>query len=157
MKNLNSRFQDKSFKKTISTKDESESPHKRKRQTHSDKCHNIKFPVTTVMQMKLRTYCKQMGRIYYTQDGQALSQTVFNTSLLQFGLHHIEIVDWNQHYKDTKTYMHTMLKEQVHQTIGGPYGLAIQKQVSERKVVVFIMASVLLWIEKGGSLEKILQ
>ncbi|MFJ5624938.1 hypothetical protein ACIQD3_19955 [Peribacillus loiseleuriae] len=156
MESLNPIFQDKPLKKTISPKDESESPHKRKRQTHSDKCHNIKFPVTTVMQMKLRTYCKQMGRIYYTQDGQALSQTVFNTSLLQFGLHHTEIVDWTLHYKDTKTYMHTMLKEQAYQTIGGPYGLAIQKQVSERKVVFFIMASVLLWIEKGGSLEKIL-
>lgn len=157
MESLNPMFQDKPLKKGISTKEESEHPLKRKRQTRSDKCHNIKFPVTTVMQMKLRTYCKQMNGLYYTQDRQALSQTVFNTSLLQFGLHHTEIVDWTLPYQDTKTYMHTMLKEQEYQRIGGPYGLAIQKQVSERKVVFFMMASVLLWIEKGGSLEKILQ
>lgn len=52
--------------------------------------------------------------------------------------------------------MHTMLKENHYQSIGGPYGLAIQRQMSERKVVFFIMESVLNWIEKGGSLEEIL-
>ena len=157
MESLNPMFQDKHSSKIISTKEESESPLKKKRQTRADKCHNIKFPVTPIMQMKLRTYCKQMSGLYHTPDGQALSQTVFNTLLLQFGLHHAEIVDWTLSYEDTKTYMHTMLKKKEYQRIGGAYGPAIQKQVSERKVVFFIIASVLLWVEKGGSFEKILQ
>ena len=102
VESLNPMFQDKHSSKIISTKEESESPLKRKRQTRADKCHNIKFPVTPIMQMKLRTYCKQMGGLYHTPDGQALSQTVFNTSLLQFGLHHAEIVDWTLNMKILK-------------------------------------------------------
>ncbi|MCQ6281813.1 hypothetical protein [Bacillus sp. EB600] len=109
------------------------------------------------MQIKLRTYCKQIKRFYQNQDGQALSQTAFNTALIRFGFHRIEIVNWDLEYEDTKIYMHTMLKENHYQTIGGPYGLVIQRQMSERKVVFFIMESVLNWIEKGGSLEEILQ
>jgi hypothetical protein len=150
-------FQNAQSKKMISKKEEPKNPLKKKRKTGSYKCHNIKFPVTPMMQMKLRTYCKQMTRFYQNKDGQGLSQTAFNTAILQFGLCHIDIVDWGQDYKDTKTYMHTMLKENSYTEIGGPYGLAIQKQLSERKVVFIIIASVLLWIEKGGSLEEILQ
>ncbi|MCM2534630.1 hypothetical protein NDK43_22645 [Neobacillus pocheonensis] len=150
-------FQNTDSKKTISKNKELENPPKKIRQSRSDKCHNIKFPVTPIMQMKLRTYCKQMGRLLQTKEGQPLTQTAFNTTLLQFGLSHIDIVDWFQDYEDTKTYMHTMLKKNNYNLIGGPYGLAIQKQLSERKVVFFVMASVLRWIEKGGSLEKILQ
>ncbi|MCM3570638.1 hypothetical protein [Neobacillus mesonae] len=162
VESLNPMFQNANNKKIISKKEvvEKKVPEyqqKKKRKTRSDKCHNIKFPVTPIMQMKLRTYCKQTKRFYQREDGQALSQTAFNTSLLQFGLHHMEIVDWNIDYEDTKIYMHTMLKESLYQTIGGPYGLAIQKQLSERKVVFFIMMSVINWIEKGGSLEEILQ
>jgi hypothetical protein len=157
VESLNPMFQNTDSKKIISKKEVPESLPKKKRQTRSDKCHNIKFPVTPIMQMKLRTYCKQMGRFYQTKEGQAFSQTTFNTTLLQFGLNHIDIVDWAQDYVDTKSYMHTMLKENSYYGIGGPYGLAIQKQLSERKVVFFIMASVLRWIEKGGSLEEILQ
>lgn len=141
----------------ISEKKKPERIIQNKKQTRSDKCHNIKFPVSPVTQMKLRTYCKQIKGFYHKKDGQAISQTTFNTFLLRYGLRHMEIVDWDMDYEDTKTYMHTMLKEKEYQEIGGPYGLAIQKQLSERKVVFFIIASVLRWIEKGGSLEKIIQ
>ncbi|MDR4950404.1 hypothetical protein [Neobacillus cucumis] len=157
MESLNPMFQDTQSKKIISKKKEPESFPKKKRETRSDKCHNIKFPVTPIMQMKLRTLCKQMNRFLQSKEGQPLTQTAFNTTLLQFGLSHIEIVDWVLDYKDTKTYMHTMLKENKYKEIGGPYGLAIQKQFSERRAVFIIMASVLLWIEKGGSLAEILQ
>lgn len=157
MESLNPMFQKTHLKKIISKEEQSNDLSKKKRQTRSDKCHNIKFPVTPIMQMKLRTYCKQVGRFYQTREGQALTQTAFNTTLLHFGLSRIDIVDWSQDYKDTKTYMHTMLKEKHYSVIGGPYGLAIQKQLSERKVVFFIMASILRWIEKGGSLEEIIQ
>ena len=157
MESLNPMFQNSHSKKIISKKEELERIPKKRRQPRSDKCHNIKFPVTPIMQMKLRTLCKQMERFIQTKEGQPLTQTAFNTTLLQFGLNHIDIVDWVQDYKDTKTYMHTMLKEKHYYLIGGPYGLAIQKQLSERKVVFMIMASVLHWIEKGGSLEEILQ
>ncbi|MDQ1005396.1 hypothetical protein QFZ28_005974 [Neobacillus niacini] len=157
MESINPMFQNTRSKKMISKKEAPENHRTKKRQTRSDKCHNIKFPVTPIMQMKLRTYCKQTRRFYQNKDGQALSQTAFNTALLQFGLQHIDIVDWGLEYGDTKTYMHTMLIEKHYHMIGGPYGLAIQKQLSDRKVVFFIIASVLYWIEKGGSIEEILQ
>jgi hypothetical protein len=150
-------FQNNHQKKIILKKEDPESFIKKKRQPRSDKCHNIKFPVTPIMQMKLRTHCKQMERFLPSKGGHPITQTAFNTTLLQFGLSHIDIVEWVQDYKDTKTYMHTMLKENSYKVIGGPYGLAIQKQLSERKVVFIIMASVLHWIEKGGSLDEILQ
>jgi len=150
-------FQNVNSKKMISRKEE-QIPHiKKKRQIRSDKCHNIKFPVTSIMQMKLRTYCKQMNRLYWAPDGQVFSQTVFNTALLQFGLSRMEIVDWNLVYEDTKIYMHTMLKEECYLRIGGPYGIAIQKQLSERKAAFIIIASVLQWVETGGTFEEILQ
>jgi hypothetical protein len=156
VESLNPMFQNNHQKKIILKKEDPES-FKKKRQPRSDKCHNIKFPVTPMMQMKLRTLCKQMERFLQSKGGHPITQTAFNTTLLQFGLSHIDIVEWVQDYKDTKTYMHTMLKENSYKVIGGPYGLAIQKQLSERKVVFIIMASVLHWIEKGGSLEEILQ
>jgi hypothetical protein len=156
VESLNPMFQNNHQKKIILKKEDAES-FKKKRHPRSDKCHNIKFPVTPMMQMKLRTLCKQMERFLQSKGGHPITQTAFNTTLLQFGLSHIDIVEWVQDYKDTKTYMHTMLKENSYKVIGGPYGLAIQKQLSERKVVFIIMASVLHWIEKGGSLEEILQ
>lgn len=157
MESLNPMFQTTHSKKVISSKEQPKQPIKKNRQKRSDKCHNIKFPVTPIIQMKLRTFCKQVNGLSLTLDGQIISQTHFNTALLQFGLNRIEIVDWSLTYEDTKIYMHTMLKEQYYQGIGGPYGIAIQKQVSERKAVFFIIASVLRWVEKGGSLEEILQ
>lgn len=157
MESLNPMFQNAHLNKIISKKEGSNDLFKKKRQQRSDKCHSIKFPVTPMLQMKLRTYCKQIGRYYQTREGQALTQTAFNTTLLQFGLNRIKIVDWSQDYKDTKTYMHTMLKEKDYSMIGGPYGLAIQKQLSERKAVFFIIASTIRWMETGGSIEEIIQ
>lgn len=157
MESLNPMFQNTHSKKGISIKKESETLPPKKRQIRSDKCHNIKFPVTPIMQMKLRTYCKQINGQSLNLNGQVLSQTIFNTTLLQFGLSRTEIIEWNLTYEDTKTYMHTMLKEPYYQRIGGPYGIAIQKHLSERKAAFMIIASVLSWIEKGGSLEEIIQ
>ncbi|MFD0051513.1 hypothetical protein ACFVHQ_19710 [Actinomycetes bacterium NPDC127524] len=130
---------------------------KKNRQPRNDKCHNIKFPVNTLMQMKLRTYCKQARYLGFLKNGQPMSQTVFNTALLLYGLKQIERVSWDLEYEDTKIYMHTMPKEEDYRLIGGPYGIAIQKQTSDRRVVFMVVHSVLQWIEKGGSLEEILQ
>lgn len=157
MESLNPMFQNTHSKKVISIKKAPEHHTPKKRHVRSDKCHNIKFPVTPIMQMKLRTYCKQINILSRIPNGQVLSQTLFNTTLLRFGLSRIELIDWNLTYEDTKTYMHTMLKEPYYQRIGGPYGIAIQKQLSERKAAFMIIGSVLCWIEKGGSLEEIIQ
>ncbi|MED1203537.1 hypothetical protein [Heyndrickxia acidicola] len=121
------------------------------------KTHNIKFPVSQLIQMKLKTYCKQSTRILKKQGTGPLSQTMFNNRLLRFGLDHMEIIQWELVYQDTKTYMHvTPLEKEYEVEIGGPYGLSISKNLSDRKVVYLIVTSVLLWMEREGSLEKIL-
>ncbi|WP_338473379.1 hypothetical protein R4Z10_21265 (plasmid) [Niallia sp. XMNu-256] len=108
--------------------------------------------------MKLKSLCKQGTRIYRLQGKGDLKQTKFNTLLLTYGLKHKELVHWNHHYKDTKVYMHTQLLENEYELqIGGPHGLAIQMNLSERKVVFQIMMSVMKWIEGGDSdLEEII-
>ncbi|WP_274856883.1 hypothetical protein [Bacillus methanolicus] len=126
------------------------------RAVRKDKTHNIKFPVSPIIQMKLKSYCKQAGRIYKKQGKEPLSQTKFNTLLLRFGLQHEEILKWTHDYNDTKVYMHTNILETEYTEIGGPHGLAIRKNLSDRKVVYQIMLSVLQWLEGGGTLEKIL-
>jgi hypothetical protein len=121
------------------------------------KTHNIKFPVSPMLQMKLKTYCKQSIRLCRAQRVPPLSQTMFHNRLLRFGLDHPKLIQWGLQYEDTKTYMHvTPLEKEYELEIGGPYGLAICKNLSDRKVVYIIIASVLLWMEKEGSLEKIL-
>jgi hypothetical protein len=125
--------------------------------TRRGKIHNIKFPVSSIVQMKLKTYCKQSIRILKAQGKSPLSQTMFHNRLLRFGLNHLELIQWGLEYEDTKTYMHvTPLEKEYELEIGGPYGLAISKNLSDRKVVYLIIASVLLWMEKEGSLEKVL-
>lgn len=128
-----------------------------KRATRKDKQHNIKFPVSPMLQMKLKSTFRQAKRLYQIKGREELKQTKFNTALLRYGLEHKEIIRWDHEYKDTRVYMHTSLLETEYEgEIGGPHGLAIQKNLSERKVVYQIIISVLKWIEGGGSIEEIL-
>lgn len=127
------------------------------RAPRKDRTHDLKFPVSSITQMKLKSYLKQAQRLAKMKGQVELKQTKFNTLLLQFGLKHKEILNWNHEYRDTKVYMHTTLLETEYLIeIGGPHGLAIQKNRSERKVVYHIILSVLNWLEGGGSLEAIL-
>ncbi|WP_461611876.1 hypothetical protein [Cytobacillus kochii] len=128
----------------------------KKRSTRNDKTHNIKFPISSIQQIKLRSYCKQAQRVYQEKELDPLPQTKFNTKLLRYGMNHPEILTWSHNYKDSKTYMHTNLLETEYQDIGGPHGYAIRENLSERKVVYQIIMSVIVWMEGGGSLEKIL-
>jgi hypothetical protein len=144
-------------KRIISDQPKSNSKTKTIRATRSDKKHNVKFPVTPIIQMKLKSYCKQANRIYRLQGIESLTQTKFNTLILQYGLKHKELINWNHEYKDTKVYMHTNILEiEYEREIGGPHGLAIQKNISERKIVFQVVHSVLKWVEGEGSIEKIL-
>ncbi|RHW36004.1 hypothetical protein D1B31_18115 [Neobacillus notoginsengisoli] len=127
-----------------------------KRVTRKDKTHNIKFPVSDLTQMKLKSLCKQAARIYRIEGKQPLSQTKFNTLLLRYGLLNNDILTWNRPYQDSKVYMHTNLLETEYAEIGGPHGLTVRKNISDRKVVYHIMNSVLNWLERGGNLEKII-
>lgn len=130
------------------------SVHKRVR---SDKTKSVKFPVTSVSQLKLRTYCKLAARVYRERGIEPISQTKFNNLLLRYCLLHQDIIKWELDYQDTQSYMHTNLLETEYVEIGGPYGLAIRQKLSERRAVYIMIHSVLLWLEKGGgSLEEIL-
>ncbi|QCJ45513.1 hypothetical protein FAY30_26610 (plasmid) [Bacillus sp. S3] len=127
------------------------------RATRSDKTHNIKFPVTPILQMKLKSYLRQAKRMYQIEGKEDITQTKFNTLLLRYGLAHKKILIWNHEYQDTKVYMHTNILEiEYEKEIGGPHGLTIQKNLSDRKVVFHIILSVLRWLEGGGDIEKIL-
>lgn len=141
------------LKRPAATKNEK---HIRTRSVRSDKCRNIKFPIDTLMQIKLKSFAKQAARIYRAKGKEALSQTKFNTLLLRYGLENGSILCWNHEYKDTKVYMHTNILETEYEEIGGPHGLSVRKGLSDRKVVYQIMFSVLKWLEGEGSLEKII-
>jgi hypothetical protein len=127
------------------------------RAARKDTQKNVKFPISPVMQIKLRSYCKQAGRIFVQQGKEPITQTKFNTALLRYGLNNPDIIQWDFEYQDTKTYMHTqLLKVEYENEIGGPYGLAVRKSLSDRKVVYQVIHSVLNWLERSGALEKIL-
>jgi hypothetical protein len=129
----------------------------KKRAIRSDKTHNVKFPVSSVVQLKLKSHCKQAARIYRLQGKEPLSQTKFNTLLLRFGLKNTVIQSWDHAYQDTKIYMHTNVLETEFEEIGGPHGLSVRKGLSDRKVVFHIMLSVITWLEGEGSIEEIIQ
>lgn len=120
-----------------------------------NKNHNLKFPVTSLNQLKLRTFCKQAQRQYVLPNQMTLSQTKFNSLLVQYALSHLEIVNWNIPYEETKKYMHVMLPEWLYEDIGGPYGLAINKKISERKTVYYLIHSMIKWLERDGEFEQI--
>jgi hypothetical protein len=128
------------------------SPSHTTRKIRADKKKNIKFPVSLVNQMKLKSLVRQAKRI----RGD-ITQTELNTLLLKYGLAHKELLRWDFKYQDSKVYMHTNLLEMEYEReIGGPHGLTIQKNLSDRKVVYYIILSVLQWLERGGSIEEIL-
>lgn len=133
--------------------------YKPRRETRKDKTHNVKFPVTPSQQVQLKSLCQQGKRLIKLrgEDPQKLTQTKFNTYLLRYGLANQHLLLWTFEYKDTKTYMHTNLLETEYENeIGGPFGLKVRKNLTDRKVVTFIILSVLKWIEGEGSIEKIL-
>lgn len=127
------------------------------RKTRSDKRHNVKFPITPTEHQLLKMTFKQASESLANKSNKELTQTHFNTILLKFALSHLEVVDWNKPYKDTKRYMHTQPLETDYREIGGPYGLSTQKQMSDRKVVYYLVISALHWLRREGNYEKILQ
>lgn len=127
------------------------------RKTRSDKRHNVKFPITPTEHQLLKMTFKQASESLANKSNKKLTQTHFNTLLLKFALSHLEVVDWNKPYKDTKRYMHSQPLETDYREIGGPYGLSTQKQMSDRKVVYYLVISALHWLRREGNYEKILQ
>lgn len=125
------------------------------RKVRSDKTHNLKFPVTPVEHMELRTTCKQASDLYKRLKNDDLTQTKFNTYLLNYALKNLAIVNWNRPYQDSKKYMHATPLETIYQDIGGPHGLAIQKGISERKVTFYLVLSALKFIKGDGDYAKI--
>jgi hypothetical protein len=130
---------------------------KKIRATRCDKLHPIKFPVDPMQTMKLRRYKELANRIHNLSGNEKLEQAEFNNALIKFGLKNLNIIDWKMEYQDTKKYMYTKLLETEYSSvIGGPYGLSIQKGVSDRKLVYLIIFSVVTWLERGGNLEEII-
>ncbi|WP_028393973.1 hypothetical protein [Bacillus cihuensis] len=128
------------------------------RKTRSDKTHDIKFVTTQILHMKLQTLCKQATRLYKPHTNERLTQTKFNTMLLRYGLNHQHIINWSADYTDKQGYMHVRpLEESEYTELAGPYGLSIRHRLSERRTVYCIVYSVVLWLERGGSLEEIVQ
>lgn len=111
-------------------------PQPKQRKTRSDKCHDIKFPVTPEERAALRTLAKQRG----------VTVTRLATELLLDGLQRQWMIDHSLPYKDTKQYMHVkpiqIYYHQVEQ-------LAIEWGISERRAVHRIVISVLRYVLGG--------
>lgn len=143
--------------KTQLIADNKEERNKKARKTRIDKTHKLKFPVTNIEKMKLQSLCKQVQRTLKARGFEPIQQTKLNTLLLQYGISNQTIISWDWPYQDSKQYMHTNLIElDFEREIGGPYGLAIQKGLSERKTVYMVIMSVLKWLEGGGNIEQII-
>ncbi len=126
------------------------------RQTRSDKCHDVKFPITTEEKIRLKIALKQADFIYKRMKGfdQRITQTSFNTSLLRYSLNVMvnkeNFVLWDRQYADSPTYMHTKPNEYEYREIGGIYGLSTTKGLSDRKTVYCLIMSALEWMEGKG-------
>lgn len=124
------------------------------RAIRSDKLHPIKFPVDDIMKMDLKSFyriAKHLGM-------EDMQQEEFNTLLLRYGLENLHLVSWDWDYKDTKVYRKTKLRAIYYEsTIGGPHGLSVQKGLSDRKIVTFIIKSILKWLKGAGGIEKIIE
>lgn len=134
------------------------------RKTRSDKCHDIKFPITLEEKVRLKIAFKQANIIYKQLFGfdKKITQTSFNTALLRYSLHVLRynqnFVSWDRQYSDSPFYMHTKPKEYEYNDIGGTYGLSTRKGLSDRKTVYCLVLSALEKIEKGdGKYEDVLQ
>lgn len=124
----------------------------RTRQVRSDKCRDIKFPVSKYEQVRLKTACKQADLIYKKIHGydQKLSQTSFNTLMLNYALKHMDSLKWERPYKDTKKYMHTKPTESEYLLIGGINGLSTKEGISDRKLVYCLVITILEILEREG-------
>jgi hypothetical protein len=127
----------------------------KKKKPRSDKCHDIKFPVTHEERIRLKTSCKQADYFYKRKYGfnQKLSQTHFNTLLLRYSLRNEHIIKWDKPYRDSKYYMHTKPLEIEYEQIGGPFGYSTRKAMSDRKVVYYLVISALEVMEREGKYE----
>lgn len=124
------------------------------RKTRSDKRHPARFPVDPILQGDFKRSLKRFKRCY---PEIKIEQTKYNTLLLLYGIHHMEIVNWGIHYKNYETYMTTKLLATKFQDISGDYGIAISKGLSERKAVFMLTVSALRHIEKGGYYDEVFQ
>ncbi|MEX3623636.1 hypothetical protein [Viridibacillus arvi] len=124
------------------------------RKVRSDKCRDIKFPVTKEEQIRLKSACKLADYRYKQLRGniQKLTQTRFNTLLLKYALNNERIINWNRSYVDSKVYMHTKPNEEEYKTIGGPYGISITRAISDRKSVYCLVISALEIFEQKGEI-----
>ncbi|MCM3390432.1 hypothetical protein LG296_20520 (plasmid) [Ureibacillus chungkukjangi] len=149
--------EDKKSNNELSTDPQKDSPIRR-RKIRSDKSRDIKFPVSKSEQIRLKTVCKQADIFYkkiYGYD-KKLTQTHFNTLLLNYALKQLDEVDWHKVYLDSKMYMHTKPTETEYTAIGGPYGLSTMKGISDRKVVYFLVITALENLERQGDYNSVL-
>ncbi|WP_162985731.1 hypothetical protein [Virgibacillus halodenitrificans] len=146
------------FKTSVTDKGVASPTIKKNRKTRSDKCHDVKFPVTKAEQIRLKTQCKQTDYFYKEKHGydKKLSQTLFNTLLLKYSIHNKNKINWDRSYSDSKTYMHTKLIEREYERIGGPYGYSTRRAMSDRKVVYYLVISALELLEKEGAYRDLL-
>lgn len=127
------------------------------RKIRSDKKHAVKFPITEHQNTRIKSLCSLTNRKLKAEGKQTITQTQFNTFLLEFGLNNQHLIDYSIEYKDNKRYLHTKLNEIKYEEIGGPYGLSNRYNLSNRKIVYFIVISILYYLERGGEIEQILQ
>lgn len=145
-------------KSNFANKNTNNSPAIRQRRIRSDKCRDIKFPITKNEQVRLKIACKEADILYkklYGYDGK-LTQTHFNTLLLKYALQHIQEINWHKSYKDTKLYMHTKPTERDYEWIGGPRGLSTKHAISDRKLVYLLVISILELLERKGDFNSVL-
>lgn len=130
----------------------------RRRQIRSDKCRDIKFPVSKLEQIRFKSACKQADFFYKKIHGydQKLTQTHFNTLLLKYALRNQHEVGWERPYKDSKVYMHTKPTEKEYELIGGPHGLSTRKAISDRKLIYCLVISVLEYLEHKGEYKSVI-
>lgn len=131
---------------------------KKNRKLRSDKCHDIKFPVTTTEQIRLKSQCKHSNYYYRKKYGydKKLTQTHFNTLLLRYSLENEHRIIWDRPYQDTKKYMHTKPIEREYEMIGGPYGYSTRMATSDRRVVYCLVISALEVLEREGNYNALL-
>lgn len=152
-------FKTSNIKKAAVTAQNKPTPISKKiRKPRSDKCHDIKFPVTITEQIRFKTQCKHADYYYRKKYGydKKLTQTHFNTLLLRYSLDNEHKVKWDRSYRDSKSYMHTKPIEGEYERIGGPYGYSTRKVMSDRKVVYHLVISALEVLEREGNYHDLL-
>lgn len=131
----------------------------RKRQIRSDKCKDIKFPISKNEQIRMKIACKKTAILYKKIHGpdEKLTQTHFNTLLLRYGLKQTNEIDWNRPYIDTKIYMHAKPTEKEYEsTLGGTQGIGTLKALSDRKLLYLIVIAALEILERKEDYHNVL-